>query len=108
MRSVWKAHYEIVDGDVPALTIQEANPWIKFLDGLIGEIPVIGMLTGYFFHPAYMVVRQDGTAVMRLEKQPAFLEGRYSIEKLASLSEPEEIRVLLGLLMVVVLERSRG
>jgi hypothetical protein len=108
MRSVWKAHYEIVDGDVPALTIQEANPWIKFLDGLIGEIPVIGMLTGYFFHPAYMVVRQDGTAVMRLEKQPAFLEGRYSIEKLASLSEPEEIRVLLGLLMVVLLERSRG
>lgn len=108
MKSLWKAHYEIVDGDFPALTIQEANPWIKVIDGLLGEIPIIGMLTGYFFHPAYMVVRQDGTAVMRLEKQPAFLEGKYSIEKLAPLGEHEEIRVLLSLLMVVLLERNRG
>jgi hypothetical protein len=108
MKSLWKAHYEIVDGDFPALTIQEANPWIKVIDGVLGEIPIIGMLTGYFFHPAYMVVRQDGTAVMRLEKQPAFLEGKYSIEKLAPLGEQEEIRVLLSLLMVVLLERNRG
>ncbi len=108
MKSLWKAHYEIVDGDLPALTIQEANPWIKVIDGLLGEIPIIGMLTGYFFHPAYIVVRQDGTTVMRLEKQPAFLEGKYSIEKLASLGEHEEIRVLLSLLMVVLLERNRG
>jgi hypothetical protein len=108
MRSLWKAHYEIVDDDAPGLTIQEANPWIKVLDGLFGEIPIIGMFTGYFFHPAYVVVRQDQTVVMRLEKQPAFLEGKYSIDKFAPLSEREEIRVLLSLLMVVLLERSRG
>jgi hypothetical protein len=108
MRSLWKAHYEIVDGDAPALTIQEANPWIKVLDGLLSEVPIIGMFTGYFFHPAYIVVGQDQTALMRLEKQPAFLEGKYSIEKLAPLSERDEMRVLLSLLMAVLLERSRG
>jgi len=108
MKSLWKAHYEIVDDNFPALTIQEANPWTKVLDGLLGEIPLIGMFTGYFFHPAYIVVRQDGTAVMRLEKQPAFLEGKFNIERLAPLSEQEEIRVLLSLLMVVLLERNRG
>jgi hypothetical protein len=108
MRSLWKARYDIVDGNAPPLTIQEANPWTKILDGLLGEIPIIGMFTGYFFHPAYVVIRQDATAIMRLEKQPAFLEGKYSIEKLAPLSERDEIRMLLSLLMVVLLERSRG
>lgn len=108
MKSLWKAHYEIADGDGPPLTIQEANPWAKVLDGLLGEIPIVGMLTGYLFHPAYVVVRQDGTQIMRLEKQPAFLEGKYIIEKMVPLNEREETRVLLSLMMVVLIERYRG
>jgi hypothetical protein len=108
MKSLWKARYDIFDGKAATLTIQEANPWIKVVDGLIGEIPILGMFTGYFLHPAYIVARQDGAAVMRLEKQPAFLEGKYSIEKLGPLSESEEERVILSLLMMLLLERSRG
>ncbi len=108
MKSLWKSRYDISDGNAATMTIQEANPWIKFVDALVGEIPVLGMFTGYFLHPAYIVARQDGTAVMRLEKQAAFLEGKYSIEKLAPLSESEEERVILSLLMMVLLERNRG
>ena len=108
MRSLWKARYEILNGGGPVMTIQEANPWTKVLDGLLGELPVIGMFSGYLFHPEYVVAREDGTAVMRLKKEPAFFQGKFSIEKLAALNEQEETRILLSLIMMVLLERQRG
>lgn len=108
MRSLWSAHYDLSVGNVPAFVVREANPWVKVLDSLIGEIPVVGMFTGYLFHPAFVMTRPNGEAVMRLEKQPAFFEGRFVIEKHAQLNEHEEICALLGLMMVVLLERARG
>lgn len=108
MKSLWKSHYDILDGDTVTMTIQEENPWVKVIDGLVGEIPIIGMFTGYLFHPAYLVSRPDGTVVMRLEKKPAFLEGKFAIESKMPLPEQEEKRALLSLLMMLLLERSRG
>lgn len=108
MKSLWKARYDIVNGSSLPLTIQEANPWAKVGDALFGEIPIVGMFSGYVFHPEYLVARQDGTAVMRLKKQPAFFQGKFTIEKLADLSEEEETRILLSLIMMVLLERQRG
>jgi hypothetical protein len=108
MRSIWKARYDIVNGGGPSMTIQEANPWIKVLDALFCEIPLVGMLSGYVFHPEYVVAREDGTAVMRQKKEPAFFQGKFTIEKLANLSEQEETRILLSLIMMVLLERQRG
>ena len=108
MRSLWKARYDILNGGGPAITIQEANPWTKVLDALFCEIPLLGMFSGYVFHPEYVVAREDGTALMRLKKEPAFFQGKFSIERLAALSEPEETRILLSLIMMVLLERQRG
>jgi hypothetical protein len=45
---------------------------------------------------------------MRLEKQPAFFEDQFTLGKQAELSEEEERRALLGLLMMILLERTRG
>lgn len=108
MKSIWKARYDIVNGSGRALTIQEANPWAKVCDSLFCEIPILGMFSGYVFHPEYLVAREDGTAVMRLKKEPAFFQGKFSIEKLAAMSEEEETRILLSLIMMVLLERQRG
>ena len=108
MKSLWKSHYDILDGETVVMTIQEENPWVKVIDGLVGEIPIIGMFTGYLFHPAYLVARTDGTVVMRLEKKPAFLEGKFTIESKMPLPEREEKQALLSLLMMLLLERSRG
>jgi uncharacterized protein YxjI len=108
MKSLWKTHYEIFEGENVLLTINEENPWIKVLDGLLGEVPVLGLLTGYFFNPAYLVTRSDGTLVLRLKKQPAFFEGRFLIEKYVEFQPGEEARALLGLIMMVLLERRRG
>ncbi len=108
MRSLWSAHYDIAVGNTPAFVVREANPWIKVLDSLLGEVPVLGMFTGYFLQPAYNVTRPNGQDAMRLAKQPAFFEGRFVIEQHAPLSEHEEVCALLGLMMIVLLERARG
>ena len=108
MKSLWRSRYDIMDGEAITMTIQEENPWIKVFDGLFGELPIVGMFTGYFFHPAYVVQRSNGEAVMRLEKQPALFEGKFRVEKLATMSDVEETRALLSLLMMVLLERGKG
>ncbi len=108
MRSIWRAHYEILDqsGQV-AFEIREENPWSKILDSVLGEIPIIGFFTGFFCHPRYAVLQQ-GTPVMRMTKQRAFLESHFNIEKLADVPSQAELPIVMSLLMFVLLERSRG
>lgn len=108
LRSLWKSHYDILDGDIATMSLTEENPWIKVIDALFSELPIIGMFSGYIFHAAYKVTRQDGTVVMRLEKQPAFFEGKFIVEKKGVLSQDEEQRVLLSLVMMLLLERTRS
>ena len=108
MKSLWRAHYDIYDGDTAIFTISEQNPWVKVMDTLFAEIPVIGLFTGYVFNPTYVVNRANGNAVMYLEKQPAFLSRIFSIKQVDQLSGNEEAQVLLSLVMMLLLERNRG
>lgn len=108
MRSIWRAHYEIFDGNSVVMEIKEESAMVKIVDGLIGEIPIIGMFTGYFFNPAYVATRSNGTPVARLQKQPAFFEGKFQLTPQTQMSDAEEQRVVLGFLMMTLLERSRG
>jgi hypothetical protein len=109
MRSIWKAHYEILDeSDQQFATVSEENPMAKVFDALLGEIPVVGLLTGYVFQPRYLVNSTSGTPMLRLEKQRGFLESRFVISKLAELDPVEELRTLMSLLMMTLLERRRG
>jgi hypothetical protein len=108
MKSFWRAHYEIMEGAMPVMTIREENPWIRVLDSLLTEIPLVGMFSGYVFHPTYLVARADGTGVLRARKRPAFFEGKFRIEQLSPVTEAEEQRALLALLMMLLLERARG
>jgi uncharacterized protein YxjI len=109
MRSIWKAHYEIYDErENPVMEIHEESAWVKVVDSLIGEIPMLGMFSGYLFNPAYLISRTDGTVVARLQKQPAFFEGKFQLTQQATMDPAEETRVLLSVLTMMLLERSRG
>lgn len=108
LRSLWRARYDIFDGDDVIMTIQEKNPWIKIADALFAEIPIIGLLTGYVFNPVYLVSRPDETVVMRLEKIPSFLSRKFTIKTVNQISEEEQKQVLLSLMMMLLLERNRG
>lgn len=109
-RSLWRAQYETFNpGDnIPDFSIREENAGAKVMDSLLGEIPIVGMFTGYFFHPRYLATRSDGSPAMRLTKLPAFFEGRFQIDKLGTLTPREELNLFLSFLMLVLLERRRG
>ena len=107
-KSLWRAQYEVMDGGGRPMTIQEENGWVKVADALIGEIPVLGIFSGYLFNPSYLLTDAAGAPLMRLSKQPAFMEGRFRVEKLGVLSEEDETRAVLSFLMMLLLERRRG
>jgi len=108
MRSLWRAQYEITGANGQALQIREENPWIKVLDGIFADLPLVGLFSGYLFHPAYLVSRADGTQVMRVHKLSAFMEGRYQIDSTVPIAEDEQETVLLSVFMMLLLERFRG
>jgi len=109
MRSIFKAHYMIFDpSDTQVMEIHEENGWVKVIDALVGQIPVVGMFTGYLFNPSYIVSRMDGSQVARLKKEPAFFEGVFALEPLSAIPADEEARVLLSVLAMTLLERARG
>lgn len=108
MKSLWSAHYDIIQDNQIDMTIQEENPWKKVLESVLGEIPFLGILAIYLLNPSYIVSRPDGTPLIRITKKPAFFEGHFTLEKLNEMPEDDEIRSLLAILMMVLLERSRG
>ena len=109
MRSIWKAHYEISDSkDQQIFKINEESAWVMVFDSLIGEVPIVGMFTGYMFNPAYIISKQDGTPIARLHKEKAFFESKFIFTPQIQIESNEETLVLLGILMMALLERMRG
>jgi uncharacterized protein YxjI len=110
LKSILKAHYDIFDGvnELPTLDIQEENSLVRLADGCLNQIPIVGLFMGYFLNPTYIVTRPDGTPVMRMLKMPAFMEGKFQLQKLADMDKAEEDRVLLSVVMMTLLERTRG
>ncbi len=105
MRSLWKATYNIVDpaGSEVGL-IHEENPLIKVIDALVGEmVPFVNM----FINPAYLVDLR-GQNVLYLKKQPAFMEGKFTLQKRGNFSEADEAILLPSVIMMLMLERMRG
>ncbi|MDZ4817423.1 MAG: hypothetical protein SGJ20_00460 [Planctomycetota bacterium] len=108
--SIFKAHYEVFNAQqVLNFTIREENAWIKLLDAIFEGIPIIGLFSGYLFHPAYLVTDKTGMVVVRLVKESSLIGRRFKLERKAGFqTEEEEERVLLSLSMLLLLERRRG
>ena len=108
MKSLWSAHYEIMQNGAVDMTISEESPMKKVLESLLGEIPIIGLIAAYLLNPSYIIKRPDGTPVLRLTKRPAIFEGKFVLDKLGEMPEDDELRSLLAMIMLVLLERGRG
>ena len=108
IRSFWKSTFKLMDSeDQHDHTIQEKNAFVKMWDGLFGEIPILGMLSGYIFNPSYILSNNQGEALFELKKEPSFFGRKFSVEKLTN-SNIDEERLLLSLVLMVLVERSRG
>ena len=109
MRSLWKSYYDVLDeNNALKFQISEDNAWVKVLDGFIGEIPIVGMFTGYFLNPSYTVKDSAGKEYFRLKKMPSLIGRRFQLDRLIDIDDKDESLVVLSLLMMVLLERERG
>lgn len=108
MKSLWAAHYDVIQDGAVDMSIREESPMKKILEGILGEIPILGIGAIYLLNPSYIVSRPDGTPLLKLTKRPAFWEGKFTLEKLSDIPEDDELRSLMALLMLVLLERRRG
>ena len=108
-RSMWKAEYNIIDQNQQLqYNVKEESAFTRFLDNLLGEIPVLGFFTGYLFNPTYNVTNSQGEVVVKLKKMPSFLGKEFELTKHADIDEDDKERVMLGLMMMILLERRRG
>lgn len=108
MRSLWSAHYQVMQNNQLDMEIREESPFKKVLESILGEIPIVGFIAMYLINPSYLVTRPDGTPLLRLVKKPAFMEGMFELEKLNEMPEDDELRSLMALMMICLLERGRG
>jgi uncharacterized protein YxjI len=106
MRSLWSSHYDVQDNGQDTYTIKEDNPWVKVLDSLIGEIPILNMFTGYFLNPKYNVMNKQGQTCYVLSKQASFFGRRFKLEQRQATND--DLLIVMSLIMMILLERRRG
>jgi hypothetical protein len=94
--------------------IKEDNPWVKVGDALLSEVPLLGMFTGYFFHPSYTCYRgkdmeDRSQPVMQIQKESAFFEGVFTMTLADQhIDRDEEVSALLSFMLMVQFMRRRG
>ncbi|MDO5059277.1 MAG: hypothetical protein Q4D82_04975 [Neisseria sp.] len=109
MKSLWKTSYTVLDtAGRPLYTVQENNPWIAVLDGLVSDILVIGWLSGLFLNPSYGVRDTAGREIYLLKKEPSLLERKFSLHKKGGAEEGDDVLVLNAVMMLMLLERNDG
>ena len=106
MQSLWKTRYDVSDLSEDTYTIQEGNPWVKVLDSVVGEIPIVGALTGYILNPHYDVINASGETCYTLYKKPSFFGRRFELEQKSQTDD--ELLIVMSLIMMLLLERRRG
>ena len=107
--SIWKAHYELIDQHKRLqYHIREENAWVKVLDSVLGQIPILGGFTGYLFNPSYVVSDLHSKPIVRMKKEPSFFGRKFELTELKSIDADDKERIILGFMMMVLLERRRG
>lgn len=109
VRSLWRTSYMLLDAaGNTVFTVKEENPWIAVADGVLSEIPVIGMISGYLLNPTYNVTDAHGRKVFVLQKTASLMERRFSLQKTGDATPEQETLVVLGLMMLMLQARGNG
>ena len=108
LKSLWRSTFNLLDeNDYLDYIIKERDPWTKFFDGLFGEIPIIGMLSGYILNPSYLLNNNEGKTFFEIKKEPSFFGRKFSVYKENNDVINDE-RFILSLMLMVLIERSNG
>ncbi|MGC1515788.1 MAG: hypothetical protein WA810_09460 [Maribacter sp.] len=89
-------------------TIREENVWVKVLDGVVDSISILDFFTGLFLNASYLELNTQNKTGMRLSKEKSLLGRRFKVSEIKKLDGIDDDIIVLGLMMLVLLERRRG
>lgn len=106
---LWRTRYTILDlQNNPIAEIKEDNPWIEVLNAFLEEVPYLGILSIWLFHPTYTLKDKHGVPVLILKKKPSLFERRFTVEQGQDSSLLEEDAAIVSVLLTVTFRRSQG
>jgi uncharacterized protein YxjI len=108
MRSLWRAKFVVSRNGQEVARITEKSVLTRFLDLVVGNLPFVGVVSSYIFQPSYLVENPQGQLLLEMAKQAAFFEGVFKVEQQQAVSVADQQLLVMALIMVVLLERSRG
>lgn len=108
VRSIWRAHFSVIHNGQIVYEITEKSVLTRLFDNLLGEVPVLGMITGYILQPSYLIKTPQGQQVMQLDKKPALFEGVFELNQQEPVSTSDQELLVLALTMLMLMERRRG
>ena len=107
LKSFWTATFHIYDAnDNHIFTIKERSGFTRMMDGMVGEIPVVGFFSGYLFNPKYALSNLQGTELMEVSKEPSFFGRKFKLNQYQQ-TEDDALFVLSFMLMLLT-DRNRG
>ena len=107
LKSFWTATFHIYDtNDNHIFTIKERSGFTRMMDGMVGEIPVVGFFSGYLFNPKYALSNLQGTELMEVSKEPSFFGRKFKLNQYQQ-TEDDALFVLSFMLMLIT-DRNRG
>jgi len=107
LKSFWTATFHIYDAnDQHLYTIKERSGFVRMMDGLIGELPVVSFFSGYIFNPKYVLTNAQGQELMEASKEQSFFGRRFKLHQYQT-SEHDQLFVL-SYMMLLISDRNRG
>ena len=107
LKSFWTATFHIYDAnDNHIFTIKERSGFTRMMDGMVGEIPVVGFFSDYLFNPKYALSNLQGTELMEVSKEPSFFGRKFKLNQYQQ-TEDDALFVLSFMLMLIT-DRNRG
>ena len=108
LKSLWTATFHIYDAqDKHSYTIKERSGLTRVMDGLFGEIPVLGFFSGYIFNPKYVLMDLNGKELMEISKEPSFFGRKFKLENINA--QPEDFELfILSYMLLLIGDRDRG
>jgi undecaprenyl-phosphate 4-deoxy-4-formamido-L-arabinose transferase len=101
--------YEIINKEQKLkYHIKEDNAWVKVMDHILGEIPILNFFTGYFFNPSYRVIDLQNKPILKMKKEASFFGRKFQVTNLNSTTIEDEESIILSLMMMVLIERRKG